>query len=210
MNRFRRLVPVFVLLFAWSLGPASVQAQAGRFRVDGVSLGIGLNLYQGDLDANSNSNLIKFVGASNLNALASVDRQFGAFAGALTLQYNRFFIDLGGVRGRPEVSMANNLFNLDAEAIYRLNLIRPGLLSVFVGAGPMLLLPRYYTFPEEARGYEARGTRLLPTLSAGLIIQHRVRLGTRVAPTDYLEGVSLSQNRDYLSFINIAYRFRLD
>ena len=186
-------------------GRARAQNSAGRPLVDAITVGAGINFYQGDLDQNVNNNPIKFLGLTNLNLTVKGERRFGEFGAGVMLTYDRF-------TGRSSnVDFANNAVGLNLTASYDLPVLPSDLVRVFVGGGPMLLVPNYYRFSESSfRENDKRGTRFVGVAMVGLIIQNRIHIGFRATSTDYLDGSADARtSNDYLSFVNLGYRFTL-
>jgi hypothetical protein len=209
---FARAVCTLVLAVAVLAGAAAVQSAHAQERdgsssalVDGATVGVGLNFYQGDLDGNSNSELIPFLVSGNMDLMAAVHRRLGrGFAAGLTLSYDRFSGQ------NQEANFAADAFSLIAEGRYRLPLPPGRIGQVFVGVGPVLLFPHYYEFPETPAGnYRKAGTRFAVFAPVGVILWGRVRLGVKISFTDYLDGFrgDMEKDRDVLSFINVGYRF---
>lgn len=192
-----------LVLFCLAMEPSAAQAQSALLRpFDGASIGGGLNIYQGDLDGNPDSDLIKYIGGANLHVLAGVDRRYGRFGAGLDFNYHRF------TARSSYVDMANNVMSLDLVGSFGVD--NRGLFRLYTGIGPTFLIPRYYRFPENREGYEDPGPRFVATVPVGIIFQDRIRLGIRITSTDLLEGFrGNSGSRDYLSFINLGYRFDL-
>lgn len=182
--------------------------------IDGVTLGGGLAFYMGDLDTNPENNVLKFLGTSNLSLLVGADRRYAnGYTLGLELSYDR----LAGRRAfgrKPARGFSNNLVSLNAVGSLDVPLFSPGLLRLFLGAGPTLMLnPQYEGFPEGgdvAGDYERRGTRVRPNLTVGINVQDAVRIGVRSFPTDHLDGFTgVSFPIDQVVFLNVAYRFDL-
>ena len=201
----RRWIGLALVLPFIVLGSSAANAQSALLRpFDGASIGIGLNAYHGDLDGNPDSEFIKYVGAANLHLLAGVDRRFGALGLGLDFNFHRLTARSG------RVDMANNIASLDFTVSAGIGGVDQSLLRLYAGVAPTLLIPRYYRFPSDLEGYNDLGTRFVTSFPVGIIIQDRIRLGVRITTTDLLEGyVGTGGNRDYLTFINLGYRFDL-
>ena len=184
--------------------------------VDGVTAAIGLAIYQGDFSRNPNRNVLKYVaGNGNLAARVGVDHRFGAFEQyglGLDLGYNRI------VGKDPNgLGFEANSITLDFYADYELPYIKQGFLRVFIGGGPNLVLSPSYNGIPAVRNTESfeenvqqKGTRVIGSFKAGIMIMDSFRIGTRVASTDLLDGYKGFESNgvpDFVSFVNIGYRF---
>jgi hypothetical protein len=122
--------------------------------------------------------------------------------------YNRLSGETTGDAGFSANSLA-----LDFYADYELPYIEQGLLRVFVGGGPNFIISPSYTgnpVSLEENAYQELGTRVIGSLKAGVTIMDALRVGTRVASTDLLDGYKgfdPGPAPDFVSFINISYRF---
>lgn len=182
--------------------------------IHGVYVGVGLNTYQGDLDSNPNNNILKHLGSANIDVAVGIDKRFGEF-GQYGIGLTASFDRVTGQNIR-NLEFTNNLVSLEVTGEYELPYIKQGLLRVFAGGGPMLVVsPTYSGFPEQdAPNYEFRelGTRVVGSIVAGVIIVDKVRIGARITTTDFLDGHTGLDRQgpiDMLSFINIGYRFDL-
>ena len=206
MLKRKRQAAALVLLFL-TLGSSVAHAQSALLRsFDGATLGLGLNIYHGDLDGNPDSDLVKYIGAANLHLLAGVDRRFGVFGAGLDFNYHRLTARSG------RVDMANNITSLDFTFSVGIGGAEQGFLRLYAGVAPTLLIPRYYRFtPGDQEGYNNLGTRFVTSFPVGIILQERIRVGIRITTTDFLEGYEgTGGSRDYLTFINLGYRFDLN
>jgi hypothetical protein len=194
---------------------AQMQQPVNQPFISGVYVGIGLNTYQGDLDSNPNDNIIKHLGAAQLDVTVGVDKRFGEFEqfglGA-HLSYDR----ISG-QNVPNLAFTNNLLTLEFTGNYELPYVKQGLFRVFLGGGPMFVIsPTYSGFPEDDPSpeaeYEELGTRVVGSFVAGVLVADKVRIGARVSTTDFLDGHSGIFGDgpvDLLGFITVGYRFNL-
>lgn len=195
--------------------PSQVQDE-GSF-IHGISVGVGLAIYQGDFSANPNHNPVKYIaGSGNLSARVGMDHRLGEFnqygLGA-DLVYNR----LAGESPRGN-GFTSNAVALDLYADYELPYISEGLLRLFIGGGPNLIIsPSYSGIPGCASGgdecYQPLGTRVTGSLKIGVTILDSFRIGTRIASTNLLDGYKGFQNNDvpdFVSFLNVGYRFDMN
>jgi len=183
--------------------------------IHGVYVGVGLNTFQGDLDSNPNDNIVKHLGAAQLDVAVGMDKRFGQFEQygiEVMLSYDR----ISG-QNVPNLQFTNNLLTLEFTGSYELPYIKQGLLRFFLGGGPMFVIsPTYSGFPEEAPRPEARyeelGTRVVGAFTGGVMIADKVRIGARVSTTDFLDGHNGIFDEgpvDLLGVITLGYRFNL-
>jgi hypothetical protein len=105
---------------------------------------------------------------------------------------------------------------MDFYADYELPYIREGLLRVFVGGGPNLIIsPTYNGAPRVSKdeNFQKLGTRVTGSLKVGVTIMDSFRIGTRIASSDLIDGYKGFTSDgvpDFVSFLNIGYRFSLD
>jgi hypothetical protein len=181
-----------------------VQAQP---LVDGVSVGVGLSSYHGDLDWNPDTGPAEFLAASNLGAFVAADRAFGPIVTEGVLQVKRIAIDF------PGAEMAINMLALDLTSGPRFDLFRPGLLRFYAGVSPALLLTNYHGVDEARLGdyeFDEQPVRFLVTFPVGVVIQDVLRIGVRVIPSDNFDSITgLTNNVDLLTSVSVGYRFDL-
>jgi len=196
---FRSLVALVVVLAAPVL-----QAQP---LVDGLTVGVGISTYHGDLDWNSDDGPAEFLAAGNLGAFVAADRSFGPFVMEGALHYKRIGIDF------PGAEMSIHMIGLDLTSGPSLHLFRPDLFRFYVGISPTLVLTGYDDVDEAAlEGYEfdEQPARFLVSFPVGIVIQDVLRIGVRVTPTDNFDSVSgLTNDVDFLTSISVGYRFDL-
>jgi hypothetical protein len=183
--------------------------------IHGVSIGGGLAIYQGDYSLNPDHNVVKYIaGNGKLSLRAGIDHRLGRFdqygLGA-DLVYSR----LGG-ESTGGVGFEMNSLALDFYADYELPYIKEGLFRVFIGGGPNLLIsPSYYggtPATTEEGSYQPLGTRVVGSLKIGVTIVDVLRVGTRIATTDLLDGYKGFDPDgvpDFVSFLSVNYRFNL-
>lgn len=177
--------------------------------VDGISIGIGLSSYHGDLDWNPDNGPAEFLAAGNIGLFVAADRAFGPIVTEGALQYNRIGIDF------PGAEMAINMISLDFTAGPSFNLFRSNFLRLYAGISPTLLLTNYSDVSELDRldsnyDFDERSSRVLVTFPIGLVVQDVFRVGLRITPTDNFDSVTgLTEDIDLVSSIHIGYRFDL-
>jgi hypothetical protein len=184
--------------------------------IDGVTVGIGINTFHGDVDSDDASYTFpRALTTAGLNLRVGIDRRFGPSDQrgiALHLGYDRIYGE-----GPQGARFTNNLITLDVLGEYEIPGVQDDLFRLFAGGGPTLIVnPSYRDLDLVRRGdptiSQRLGTRVVGTLVVGITIADRVRIGTRVATTDYLDGLRASgrnQPVDLLGFINVGYRFDL-
>lgn len=197
---------VRLALFLLLLLPCAPLLQAQPL-VDGVTAGIGLSSYHGDLDWNPDNGPAEFLAASNLGAFVAVDRSFGPIVAETALLFNRVAIDF------PDAEMTLNVLSFDLNAGPTINLFRPGFLRLYAGVSPSLVFSNFENLDIAELGaynVDQASARFLLTFPVGIVIQDTLRLGIRLTTTDYFENVSgNTDNVDLLSFISIGYRVDL-
>lgn len=190
------------------------QQQGGESFIHGISVGIGLAVYQGDFSRNPEHNIVKYLaGSGKLSLRAGADHRLGRFEqyglGA-DLVYNRISGETTGGSGFKTNSLA-----LDFYADYELPYVKQGLFRVFLGGGPNFIIsPSYDNFPEEGENdnFEKLGTRVTGSVKVGVTILDKVRVGTRIASSDLIDGYKGFDPDgvpDIISFLNFSYRFDL-
>lgn len=198
--------PFLILsLLVLCLSPLS----AAQPLVDGVTLGVGLTSYHGDLDWNPDNGPAEFIAAGNLGAFVGVDRAFGPVIGEAVLSYTRIDVDY------PLVEMTLGTLGLDLTAGYAFDLWRPSFLRVYAGIAPLLVSPTYDRV-DQARldgsilDFERQDTRVVLSFPVGVVIQDTFRLGVRFMANDRYDGASgPSGSTDVLSFLSVGYRVDL-
>lgn len=194
---------------------SQAQVQESRSLIHGVSVGIGLTVYQGDFTRNPEHNIVKYLaGSGTLSARVGLDHRLGQFdqygLGA-DLVYNRLSGETSGGRG-----FKTNTLSLDFYGDYELPYIAPGLFRVFLGGGPnFIIAPSYKNFPEESEedNFERLGTRVSASLKVGVTILDKFRIGTRIPSNDLIDGYKgfvADGVPDFLSFISFSYRFDVE
>lgn len=183
--------------------------------VDGVTVGVGINTFHGDVDSDIFSHtFLRTLTTAGPNVRLGIDQRFGPrdrFGVSTHLVYDRVYGE-----APPEWAFQNNLLSLEFSGEFEPSWGQDDLFRFFAGGGPTLVFaPRY---SDELRAQMQNdpsdlNTRLVGTLVFGVQIADRVRLGLRMATTDYLDGFRGvgPQNLpvDLLGFINVGYRFDL-
>ena len=188
------------------------QPQSGSF-VHGLSVGAGLAIYQGDLSANPEHNVVKYIaGNGSLSLRVGADHRLGTFdqyGFGADLVYSRISGETTG-----NISFKTDGIALDFYADYELPYIQQGLFRVFIGAGPFLLVsPSYGNFPQGNNNFEELGTRVIGSLKYGVTIMDSFRIGSRVASSNLLDGYKGFNDTgvpDFVSFVNVSYRFDVE
>lgn len=196
--------------------PPQVQGESSF--IHGVSVAVGLAIYQGDYSLNPNHNIVKYIaGNGSLAARVGIDHRLGRFNQyglGVDLVYNR----LSG-ESPAGFGFDANTVALDFYADYELPYIREGLFRVFVGGGPSLVVSPSYEgnpLPSSSTGqdrFQPLGTRVIGSFKAGVTILDSFRIGTRVASTDLLDGYKGFRPNgvpDFVSFLNVGYRFNVE
>lgn len=177
--------------------------------VDGMTVGIGLSSYHGDLDWNPTDGPAEFLAAANLGAFVAADRSFGPIITEAALRYDHYAIDY------PQVEMSLNTASLELTAGYAFDLIQPLFLRVFAGVAPMVVMPRYDRVDQEVLDrsiltFEQQGTTLQMSFPVGIVVQDVLRLGVRFMFSDDFDGATgTSGASDFVTFVSVGYRFDL-
>lgn len=188
------------------------QTQESEPFIHGVSIGAGIAVYQGDFSRNPEHNIVKYVaGSGKLSLRAGIDHrmgQFDQFGVGADVVYSRLGGETTGGAGFSANSVA-----IDFYGDYELPYIRQGLLRVFVGAGPNIMIsPSYEGFSGLSdENAKKLGTRVTGSLKVGVTILDKIRLGTRIASSDLIDGYKGYNpgGPDFISFVNFSYRFNL-
>lgn len=200
MRRRPTILAVALLaISSWLIVPGAM-AQRSNGLVDGYTFGVGLALYQGDLDRNPSNGIGKLLTMGNLQLMAGVDRDIAAGRLAAELHYNRV------VGINAFVTGDHNVVSLDLTFGRRLGRAP---VRAFIGLGPAVVFSSYesLTPTAESFGFVNEGTGFDLTLPIGVSIQDRVRFSTRVALFDGLDGTDNIGGKDVVSNISIVYRF---
>ncbi|MFO8231497.1 MAG: hypothetical protein R6U20_02410 [Longimonas sp.] len=182
--------------------------------VHGLTIGAGINTYQGDLSRNPNNNILKYVSAANPAVFVRADRRFGTFQQFglnAELQYNRISGSTTSGGDSP-LEFSNNLLALDFTADYDVPYVRQGLFRVFLGGGPLFMISPSYSsnFPEESEKFDPLGSRVTASFVAGVSFFDTFRIGVRVPTSDFLDGhtgIDGVKRPDYVGFVGVTHRF---
>jgi len=182
--------------------------------VHGLTIGAGINTYQGDLSRNPNNNILKYVSAANPSVFVKADRRFGQFQQFglnAELQYNRISGSTTSGGNEP-LEFSNNLLGLDITADYDLPYVRQGLFRVFLGGGPLFMIAPSYSsnFPESDERFDPLGTRVTASFVAGVSFFDTFRIGVRIPTSDFLDGhtgIDGVKRPDYVGFVGVTHRF---
>lgn len=194
-----------LVAFSLALAPA-LRAQP---LVDGVTAGLAVSMFQGDVDANPGNGPIEYLSFGEVGAFVGVDRKFGPVIAEAVLHADRFRLE------NELVEMTLGSVGLDLTAGFALNVARPGLLRLFAGVSPTLLMPSYQRVSDSLDGhsmvtFEEHGTRLQVLFPVGVVIQDVLRVGVRFSPSDALDGwTSTTGAKDRIAFVSLGYRFDL-
>lgn len=223
------------LLYALALSAlVVVPSEAQQSSLRGVSLGIGLGIYQGELDVNSADNPIEFFASGNVGAMAIADGVVGPLVWEGGLSYQRVDIEVNDAD--IDVNVVGAEFTIGKD--FRL-LKRSRFLRVFAGIAPAYIGSTYNRTStpdgcfyldaelfEEAgssvpgscmgrnflrnRDFENKPSRFSFYVPVGIVLQDAVRVSIRVFGTDYVDSVRReSTGPDWSPAVTLMYRFRI-
>ena len=205
--------PLRRLLLAALFALGCVPASSAQPLFDGLTLGIGLTNYHGDLDWNQDRGrrrgTMGHLTRGNVTFFGGVDRRFGPVTGEAVLGYTNLSIDF------PQVEASLRTISLDLTAGYTFDIIRPEFIRVYAGVAPLVVIPRYDRVDQRVLdnsilAFERQDTKLVLGFPIGLVIQETLRLGFRILPTDDFDGAEgPSGLTDILSLVHVGYRFDL-
>lgn len=187
-------------------------AQAQPF-IDGVTVGVGLTNYHGDLDWNQNGGRSRgpmgYITTGNITAFAGVDRAFGNVVGEVMLSYTRINVDF------PEVEATLSTTGIDFTVGYMFDVFRPSFLRVYAGVAPLFVSPTYDRVDQETLdgsilAFQEQDSQMVLSFPVGIVIQDTFRLGARFMSSDNFDGAQgPSGASDLLSLIQVGYRIDL-
>jgi len=194
---------------------AQPQMQESGSLIHGITVGAGLAIYQGDYSVNPNHNIVKYIaGNGKLSLRFGMDHRLGQFE-QYGLGFDLVYSRLSG-ESTGGVGFKANTVALDLIADYELPYVKEGLFRVFVGLGPNFIIsPSYDGTPgvKDPENFQPLGTRVSGSLKVGVTILDSFRIGTRIASSDLLDGYKGFTSDgvpDFVSFLNIGYRFDLN
>ena len=228
---------LFYCLFALCLFAASAaDAQRGDL-IQGMSLGIGLGIYQGELDKNSADNPIEFLASGNVGMTALVDGDVGPLIWEGGLSYQRIDIEVNEADLDVNVIGAELTLGKDFRLLGRSRFLR-----VFAGIAPAYIASSYNrtSTPDRCffldrdlfeaaspprpaacdalasppflgnREFEEQPSRFTFYVPVGIVLQDAVRVSVRVFGTDYLDSLERADTGpDWSPAVTLMYRFRI-
>lgn len=199
---YRTLLFCLLLCTAGFVSPLAAQPL-----VDGVTIGGGVSLYQGEFDFNPRNDPARFIASGTLHAFVGVDRAVGAVIFESTLQYDRLRMD------GEALTKTVDMISLDVTGSVPLQLPRPVSVRLFAGVSPALQFNSYDRINagwQTRVGYEETGTRMVVTFPIGVVLQDVVRVGIRLAGSAQFDGYARDTNPiDFITFVSVGYRFDL-
>lgn len=197
-----------LLLLVLSATP--VRGQSVFNQVDGITVGAGLALFQGDLDSNPTHSPLKLIGNGNLRLLVGADKEFAPFRLGLEVTYDRLVGSL-----RSDHAFTANAVSLDVAGSYNLPIISDGLFGLYAGVGPTLIVqPTYSDYivsqSDDDDRYRPLGSRVLVTGKVGIDFNDQIRVGMRLMPSDFVDGYAGINEEgaiDMVTSITLGYRF---
>ncbi len=177
------------------------QSALGRL-IDGYTVGLGISLYQGDLDRNPTNSFDQLLTLGNLHLMAGADRSVAGGRGGLEIHYNRL------IGANAAVSGTHHVVSMD---ITYGRPVRSDAVRVYLGIGPALVFSSYdrSTPTADVFGFISESSGFDLTIPFGVIIQDRVRLSTRFALLDRVDGTERIGGKDMISNVVISYRFEV-
>jgi hypothetical protein len=207
LHRLARFTTIVVLCL---VGP-TLQAQSTGGPIDGLTLSLGLGIYQGELDRNLSDNPVEFFALGEFSLAVHADRAFTPRLYAEGgLVYHRFNIDVDADNG-----MGVNVFAFDLNAGIRIGLFgRPGFLRVFGGVAPTMIATTYnFSDPGDLRTgteFDQTSPRFIITFPVGIVLQDAWRFGVRFTTSDFVDSARVpNTGPDVISSIHVGYRFQL-
>ena len=201
--------PVLLRLLALLSGLLCATALQAQPLVDGLTLGGGVAIDQGDLDWNPEDGPVEFLSFGSPSVFAAVDRAFGPVVAEASLQFDRYAIKSELV----DLNLFTSSLNLTAGI--PINVIRPGFFRLYAGVAPMLVAPTYERVDDRvlngsAYDFEQQGAHVVWTFPVGVVVQDAIRLGFRfIASDDFDSTTGTTDARDFITFVSIGYRFDL-
>mgnify|MGYP006273433573 FL=1 len=194
-------------------GASGGQTEESTPFVHGLTIGIGMSTYQGDLSRNPGNNILKYFSTATPSVLVRADRRFGQFEQFglnAELQYHRIAGKTTSGGSQP-LEVTNNLIGLDFTADYDLPYIRQSLFRVYLGGGPLFVVSPSYSsnFPENEK-FDPLGSRVVGSVVAGVTMFDTFRIGLRVSTSDFLDGhvgIDGTKGVDYMGFFGVTHRF---
>ena len=223
------------LLLAIVLASAP-RALAQRDLVRGMSVGVGLGIYQGELDKNSADNPVEFFASGNVGVMAVADGVLGPLVWEGGLSYQRIDIEVNEADFDVNVVGAEFTIGKDFRLLRRNRFVR-----VFVGIAPAYIGTTYNRvgtpdgcflldreladeFPPPAgcgngqrppfflpnRDFEEKPSRFSFYIPVGIVLQDAVRVSVRLFGTDYLDSLERTDTGpDWSPAVTLMYRFRI-
>lgn len=202
-----------------------------------MSVGVGLGIYQGELDKNSADNPIEFFASGNVGVTALADGVVGPLIWEGGLSYQRVDIEVN--EADIDVNVVGAEFTIGKD--FRL-LKRNRFLRVFAGIAPAFVSSTYnrtntpdgcFYLDEELfeaaqvpascatdeinappflrnREFEEKPSRLTFYVPVGIVLQDAVRISVRVFGTDYVDSLKRDgTGPDWSPAVTLMYRFRI-
>jgi hypothetical protein len=214
------------------LVPAS-DAQRGTL-IRGASLGIGLGIYQGELDKNSANNPVEFLASGNVGFTALVDGDLGPLVWEGGLNYQRIDIEVNEADFDVNVIGAEVTIGKDFRLLKRSRFLRvfAGIAPAFIGTsynrtstpdGCFFLDEDLYNEAAPLTGCEGgprpflnnrefveQPSRFSFYVPVGIVLQDAVRISVRLFGTDYLDSLEREDTGpDWSPAVALMYRFRI-
>lgn len=182
-------------------------AQSGPF-VDGVSLGLGLAAYHGEMMAEGTFTMGDVL-RGGIDAFVGIDKAYEPLF---------FGVEAGFVRIHTRNnwrSYENHVFRLEGQAGVGIDAIRPNFFRIFTGISVLAHNPRHDASAESIRrngGFEVRdqdGMTISAAIPLILAIDDHVRVGVRWMVDDYIDNAAGGGVPDFLFHLTLTHRFDL-
>ena len=213
-----------LIIFAFTAVPGHSQdSTEGEGLIDGVTVGVGLSTFFGEIDDVRGVHPLQHLAQSQAHALVGVDRDFSIGRLGLEASYNRFTgsEDQIGAAEDGTFEVEGHLIGVDAIYSLGFDVLQEGFFRVYLGVGATYVHPEYtlsgsvfedidQTYQDGNWSVNLAPPRVLITNPVGIMIDDKLRLGVRVTWTDYVDGIRFKGSPwDYVTNITLGWRFDL-
>lgn len=211
-KRFFRIVLVALIVGAVGLSSAYGQAErsartTGPF-LDGVTLGLGLASYHGEMMAEGTFTMGDVL-RGGINAFVGIDKAseplfFGLEGGFIRIHTRNAWR-----------SYENHIFRLEGQAGVGIDAIRPNFFRLFSGIAVLAHNPRLDGSRESVErngGFKTKdldGVTVSAAIPVILAIDDHLRVGVRWMLDDYIDNAAGGDVPDFLFHLTLTHRFNL-